>query len=101
MLTIEAVRRLVADLWALPVLSRIGLLVMIVAGALDAAVHLSMGDHAGHAANHGFGLEHFAHALGIVGMVLVLAGVVAYGIRRQVRRHGAANSGGLDVNAYR
>ena len=97
MLTIEAVRRPLRDAQSFPVLSRAGLPLMVVAGALDVFVHLVSGEHAGH---HGFGPEHAAHLLGVVGMVLVLTGVVAYGARRQLRR-AAAKPGGLDPNADR
>lgn len=78
-------------------MSRTGLLLMMVAGALDVVVHLTADEHGGH---HGFGPEHWAHLLGLVGMVLVLSGVVVYGARRQLRR-AAAKPGGLDPNAHR
>lgn len=97
MLTIETVKRPLAEVRDLPALSRAGLLLMAVAGLVDVIVHLASGDHAGH---HGFGPEHAAHLLGVVGMVLVLAGVVIHGARRQLRR-AAANPGGLDRNAPR
>ena len=97
MLTIESMKPLVREVGALPVLSRLGLLVMFAAGAFDVLVHLTAGEHAGH---HGFGLEHAAHLLGVVGMVLVLTGVVIDGARRQLRR-AAAKPGGLDSNAHR
>jgi uncharacterized protein YjeT (DUF2065 family) len=97
MLTIDNGKRLVREAAALPALSRVGLLLMVAAGAFDVVVHLTAGEHAGH---HGFGAEHAAHLLGVVGMVLVLAGVVTYGARRQLRR-AAAKPGGLDPNAHR
>jgi hypothetical protein len=97
MLTIETVRRRFAEVAGFPLLSRAGLLMMVAAGAIDVIVHLASGDHAGH---YGFGAEHAAHLLGVVGMVLVLAGVVTYGARRQLRR-AAAKPGGLDPNAHR
>jgi hypothetical protein len=97
MLTIDIGKRLVLDAGASPALSRVGLLLMVAAGAFDVVVHLAAGEHAGH---HGFGLEHAAHLLGVVGMVLVLAGVVAYGACRQLRRV-AIKPGGLDPNAHR
>lgn len=86
-----------AEVRDLPLVSRIGLLLMVAAGSLDVIVHLASGDHAGH---QGFGPEHAAHLIGVVGMVLVLAGVVIHGARRQFRR-AAAKPGGLDPNAYR
>ena len=97
MLTIENARRLILEAGDFPVLSRVGLLLMVAAGAFDVVVHLTAGEHAGH---HGFAAEHAAHLLGVVGMVLVLAGVVTYGARRQLRR-AAAKPGGLDPNAHR
>jgi hypothetical protein len=97
MLTIETGKRLVLEAGVFPALSRVGLLLMIAAGAFDVVVHLTAGEHAGH---HGFSLEHAAHLSGVVGMVLVLAGVVAYGARRQLRRL-ARKPGGLDPNAHR
>ena len=89
MLTIEAGKRLTREVGTFPVLSRGGLLLIVAAGVGDVAVHLLSGAHAGH---HGFGLAHLAHLLGVVGMVLVLIGVVADGVRRQFdRRPPAAN----------
>ena len=70
---------------------------MVAAGALDVVVHLIAGEPSGH---HRSGAEHAAHLLGLVGMVLVLAGVVLHGARRQLRR-AAAKPGGLDPNAHR
>lgn len=62
-----------------PRISLIGLMVMVLAGMLDVAVHLVAPDHA-----HGtdLALAHGAHLLGIAGMVLVLVGLVAFGTRR-------------------
>lgn len=97
MLAIEGMQRLSREARAFPILSRIGLLLMLAAGALDVLVHPASGDHAGHLR---FAPEHAAHLLGVVGMVLVLAGVVVDGARRQPRRT-AAKPGGLDPNAHR
>jgi hypothetical protein len=97
MLTIDNGNRFIREAAALPALSRVGLLLMVAAGVLDVVVHVTAGAHAGH---YGFGLEHAAHLLGVVGMVLVLAGVVTYGARRQLCR-AAAKRGGLDPNAHR
>jgi hypothetical protein len=97
MLTIESVRRRLGEVSELPAVSRAGLLLMVAAGVVDVIVHQASGDHAGH---QGFGPEHAAHLLGVVGMVVVLAGVVIDGARRQLR-HMAANPGGLDPNARR
>ena len=97
MLTIENGKQFLVDAGGLPVVSRIGLLLMVAAGASDVVVHLAAGEHAGH---HEFGPEHAAHLAGVVGMVLVLAGVAVNGARRQLRR-AAAKRGGLDPNAHR
>ena len=97
MLMIDMGKRLVLEAAVLTALSRVGMLLMVAAGAFDVVVHLTGGEHAGH---HGFGAEHAAHLLGVVGMVLVLAGVVTYGARRQLRRV-AAKPGGFDPNAHR
>lgn len=86
------------ELGRIPFLSMFGLALMVVAGVLDVAVHLMTDVHAHH---HGaFGLEHLAHLLGIAGMLLVLAGVVVYGARRQFRQR-AARNGGFDSHAHR
>ena len=99
MLTIETWNRLRAEFRSFPMLSRFGLAVLLGAGVMDVVGHLlgAAPDH-----HHGFVVEHAAHLLGIVGMVLVLAGVVAHGARRQPsRRTSAATHGGLDSNAPR
>ena len=88
---------MLSDARDMPTLTRAGLLLMVAAGIGDVVVHLVSREHAGH---HGFGPEHVAHLLGVVGMVLVLAGVVIHGARRQLRR-AAAKRGGLDPNAHR
>lgn len=101
MLMIEAARRMRADARSFPSLTRIGLLVMVAALVLDVAIHLAADAHAAHGHEH-LGPEHLVHLLGIVGMVLVLAGVVIHGARRQLRRgSNAAHHGGLDPNAHR
>jgi hypothetical protein len=101
MLTIQTTsRRAVAEVRALPAASRLGLAVMVLAGLMDVIVHVAGTD--AHAAHHGFPLEHAAHLLGVVGMVLTLAGVLIHGARRQLKgRAGAAINGGLDANAPR
>lgn len=81
-----------------PPASKLGLALMVFAGVFDVAVHLMTDVHAHH--HEAFGLEQLAHLLGIAGMLLVLAGVVVYGARRQLRR-AAAKPGGLDPNAPR
>jgi hypothetical protein len=97
MLMIDELARLIGEIRVLPALTRGGLLLVVAAGVMDVMVHATAGGHVGH---HGYGAEHLAHLLGVVGMVLVLAGVVIHGARRQLRR-AAAQPGGLDPNAHR
>jgi hypothetical protein len=100
MLSIEPMKRLFAELRVLPSASRFGLVVIVIAGVVDVVVHV-FGTPA-HAAHHGFVPEHAAHVLGLGGMVLVLAGVVIHGVRRQLTsRASAAIKGGLERNAPR
>ncbi|MGH2379657.1 MAG: hypothetical protein ACRDG7_00320 [Candidatus Limnocylindria bacterium] len=74
----------------LPALTRVGLLLLLLAGAIDVVVHVAAGEHAGHP-----GIAHSAHLVAIVGMVLVLAGIVVHGARLHVtRRRRAAHTGG-------
>ena len=100
MLVIETTRRsrrIIREVARLPVATRIGLAVMVAAAALDVAIHLLAAPHGAHGS---FSMEHAAHMLGIAGMVLVLAGVVTHGARRQLRPRVDIN-GGLDRNAHR
>lgn len=86
------------ELGRIPLASKLGLAVMVFAGVFDVAVHLMTDVHAHH--HEAFGLEHLAHLLGIAGMLLVLAGVVVHGARRQLRQR-AARNGGFDGHAHR
>jgi hypothetical protein len=87
MLTIDSTRRATQGIGRLPLLTRLGALMLPVAAVLDVVVHVAAGEHTAHS-----GIEHLAHLLGVVGMVLVLMGVVAHGVRRQFdRRRRAAN----------
>jgi hypothetical protein len=92
MLMIEARRRLLRDLGELPAMTRAGIVILVGAGIFDVVIHLVAGEHgAGHS-----GIAHVAHVIGIVGMVLVLAGVVVHGARRQFSsgRSAATHPGG-------
>ncbi len=82
----------------LPLLVLIGLALMAAGGTIDVILHL---DPESQHAHETFGSEHLAHLVGIAGMVLVLAGVVAHGARRQLRQRAARSNGGLDRNAHR
>ncbi len=56
---------------------------MALGGGLDVVVHLAPAH--GHV-HHGFHpQEHLAHLIGVIGMALIWAGVVADGVRRQLR----------------
>jgi hypothetical protein len=89
MLAIEA---LVRELGALPVLTRVGLAVLILGGLADLAAHVAIVDQAaGH--DHGFTpTEAAAHIVVFAGMVLVLLGVVADGVRRPCPGRSAGNT---------
>lgn len=85
MLVIERLQRLAADVRGMPRLVHVGLLIAAAGFALDVVIHLSPAPHHHHV---GFRLEeHIAHLIGLVAMVLILAGVVADGLaRRRARR---------------
>ena len=100
MLMIERFRAILAELGTLPAMSRVGVAVIVIAGLTDVAVHMLIAGPAGHE-HGGFAAEHAAHLLGVVGMVLTLAGVVVDGVRHSHRRATAATTGGLDRNATR
>lgn len=72
---------------------RVGLVLVVLSAVLDVIVTVAGGGHAG---RHGLLPEHTAHLIGLVGMVLVLAGVVGFGVRRHLdrRQRAAARSGG-------
>jgi hypothetical protein len=92
-----AIQNALHHLRRLPLLMLIGLAVMAAGGALDVILHLGPSSEHVHA---GFGSEHVAHVIGIAGMVLVLAGVVSHGARRQHRQR-ADSHGGYESNAHR
>jgi hypothetical protein len=98
MLMIEARRRLLSDLGELPAMTRAGIVILVAAGISDVVIHLVAGEHG---ASHS-GIAHVAHLLGIVGMVLVLAGIVVHGARRHLSsRRGAATHPGGTRDAHR
>lgn len=70
-----------------PLVSLLGVAVAVLGAALDLAVHLSAAADAHEHLHAGFtGSEHAAHLVVMVGMVLILAGVVVDGARRQLNR---------------
>jgi hypothetical protein len=83
MLSIDVLRDVVRQLSGVPTVVAIGLLVIVIGVGIDLGVHtLAPHDHTG----GGFDpSEHMAHLIVVVGMALTLAGVVADGVRRQVR----------------
>lgn len=95
MLMIERIREF-------PLLARIGLVGMVLGAVLDIAMSVMAGPHVMHQGMQ-MGVNHTGHLIALAGMVLVLAGVVFDGARRQrIRRSSAAkDSGGLDSNAHR
>ena len=78
MLTLE---RVAAELRALPLLVRIGLVILVIGGFADVVAHLEAAGHADHLHEH-TAAEISAHLIGFVGMVVVLLGVVVDGARR-------------------
>jgi hypothetical protein len=82
----------------LPLVILIGLVLMAAGALLDVAIQLGTASH--HAHHEGFGRAHVGHLVAIAGMVLVLVGVVAHGVRSH-RRPGAATHGGLAHDAHR
>jgi len=82
----------------LPLMILIGLVLMAAGALLDVVIQVGTASH--HAQHQGFGGAHVGHLIAIAGMVLVLAGVVAHGVRSH-RRPGAASHGGLDHDAHR
>jgi hypothetical protein len=63
-----------------PVLALVGVAIAVAGLGLDVVVHLTAISHEHHA---GFSLsEHGAHLIGLIGMVIALAGVVLSGARR-------------------
>ena len=84
MLVIEGLRAVAADVGRMPRLVHVGMALAIGAFGLDVLVHLSPAAH-----DHAIGFrpeEHLAHLAGIAAMVLILAGVVIDGARRNRSR---------------
>ena len=81
MLTLEAIR---SDLPRLPMLVKVGIVVMVLAGLADVIAHLEVHEVV-EAANHVHqhtSFEAAAHLAGFVSMVVILVGVVLDGVRR-------------------
>ena len=100
MLTIEADRqrarhaRTGRGFGSLPLLVRIGLVALVLGGIADVVAHFGVGvgaPNAGHSAGHTAD-EIAAHLQVFVGMVLILLGVVADGVRQTRLGPRASNS---------
>src|SRR6186997_2349982 len=99
MLLIQAGNRLARDARELPSVTVVGFGVIGLAGVMEALLYLAAGDPGGH--QHGsFAPEQGAHLLGIIGMVLTLAGVINDAVRHPTRRS-SAMTGGPKPNAHR
>jgi len=99
MLLIQAGNRLARDARELPSVTVVGFGVIGVAGVMEVLLYLAAGHPGGHQ-HGGFAPEQGAHLLGIIGMVLTLAGVFDDAVRHPTRRP-SAMTGGLKPNAHR
>ena len=88
MLVIQAGQRLARDVREIPSLSVVGFGVIALAGLMEVLLYLAASEMAGHI-HDGFAPEKGAHLLGIIGMVLTLAGVIHESARRPTRRSSA------------
>ena len=78
MLTLE---RAWHEVFRFPLVTRIGLVILLIGGFADVAAHLDAAGHAEHLHEH-TASELSAHLIGFVGMVVILLGVVLDGARR-------------------
>jgi hypothetical protein len=87
-----AIETAVRALRPLPILTQVGLAVLVLGGLADLAAHVAIVDQAaGH--DHGFTpYQAAAHIVVFAGMVLVLLGVVADGVRRPRPGRSAGNT---------
>lgn len=81
MLLIQAGNRLARDVRELPSVTVVGFGVIALAAVMEVLLYLATGNPAAHS-HGGFAPERGAHLLGIIGMVLALAGVVIEAARR-------------------
>jgi hypothetical protein len=94
MLTLDRVR---AEFLSLPLLTRIGLLILVLGGFADVVAHLAAAGHPEHVHEH-TASELSAHLIVFVGMVAILLGIVLDGARltrpdRPVERRSAGTGG--------
>jgi hypothetical protein len=78
MLTLDRAR---TGLLSLPLITRIGLAILVLGGLADVAAHLEANAHSDHLHEHTIS-ELSAHLIAFVGMVATLLGVVLDGARR-------------------
>ena len=96
MLTVEHLRGLAH----LPLLVKVGLVVMAFAGLADVVAHLEA-SHTGHLHTHSAS-ESAAHLVGLVSMILIFLGVVIDGVRQsRARRSAPAVAGKESLDAIR
>lgn len=92
MLTLERVGR---ELPGLPLLARLGLVVLVLGGFADVVAHLDSASNVGHLHEH-TSAEISAHLAAFMGMVLILLGVVTDGVRlNRIRRSADRTSKGV------
>jgi hypothetical protein len=65
-------------------ITRIGLLILVIGGIADVVAHLEVSSHVGQTHEHSAS-ELSAHLIGFVGMVVILLGIVLNGVRRTRR----------------
>ena len=74
------------ELISLPLLTRVGLVILVIGGLADVVAHLEVVGHTEHLHEHTTS-ELSAHLIGFVGMVVILLGVLLDGVRRTYRSH--------------
>lgn len=88
MLVIERLR---SEVRSFPLLTRIGVAILVLGGLADVVAHLEAAGHADHLHDH-TASELAAHLIVFVGMVVILLGVVLDGVRRTHRGQPGADT---------
>ena len=99
MLSIDALRDAVRQPVGIPTVVAIGVLVIVIGVGVDFVVHAFVAHE--HAEGGLDPSEHMAHLVVVVGMAITLAGVVADGVRRQVRSTSSSADGRSTRDAVR
>lgn len=86
MLSLERAR---TELFSLLLLTRVGLVALVLGGLADVAAHL---EAPGHGEHERTAPELLAHLVGFLGMVVILLGVVLDGVRRTYRSRPGGNA---------